>query len=90
MRKVIFPLEKEAGKNKVKLPDTKDKFKSVEVVGDSIIAMYSGDLPLDGYVEPAVPNETIYVVDKANLSKKETDEILLAIAEKLNIAVEQL
>ena len=55
MKKVIFPIVKEIGSNKIVYPDLPVLFSNAEVLGTNIIADYSGAIPLTEYVAPTLP-----------------------------------
>lgn len=60
MKRVIFELEKSAGL--IVYPDDISLFGSTEIIGNNIIADYTGELPLVEYVEPAL--KTVYTRDQ--------------------------
>jgi hypothetical protein len=56
--KVLFQISKKQGTNQVEYPDDKAFFKDTVVIGNNIIADYSGSLPLTEYSEPV--EKTVY------------------------------
>ena len=56
--RVIFPVVKEEGSNKIILPDDRKYFRNGETVDGNVIADYTGELNLTEYIEPVL--KTIY------------------------------
>ncbi|MGD8305058.1 MAG: hypothetical protein PVF17_00255 [Ignavibacteria bacterium] len=59
--RVIFPIEKIAGSGKIIYPDDRSTFSNVVIDGSNIIADYSGQLPLDAFIESSLPITDITV-----------------------------
>lgn len=97
MRRVTFPLAKQPGTNLIAYPDDISLFVNAEIVGDSVVADYSGEAELDDYnpqPEAFPPQMSVYAFKQllgADLrlrlrSLAETDPVVFDFMDLLNSA----